>query len=88
MGQAIGQAGLRPLTEAALVRLQSIVIADTRFVKMGLRTEGGFIGTHDRDSGTPLPDHISARWQIDDQRALRRLSSSDPGSPASRRRGR
>lgn len=62
-GQAIGQAGLYPLTIEELLRLQSIVIADTRFVKMGLRSEGGFIGTHDRELGTPMPDHISARWQ-------------------------
>lgn len=62
-GQAIGQAGLHPLTIEEFLRLQSIVIADTRFVKLGLRKEGGFIGTHDRSSGAPLPDHISARWQ-------------------------
>lgn len=62
-GQAIGQAGLHPLSTEEFLRLQSIVIADTRFVKMGLRKEGGFIGTHDRSQGTPLPDHISARWQ-------------------------
>ena len=33
----------------------------TRFVKHGLREEGGFVGEHDRDSRMPLPDHISAR---------------------------
>lgn len=62
-GQAIGQAGLHSLTIKEFLRLQRIVIADTRFVKLGLRKEGGFIGTHDRNSGAPLPDHISARWQ-------------------------
>ena len=30
---------------------------------MGLRTEGGFVGEHDRSSGEPIPDHLSARWQ-------------------------
>jgi len=75
-GQAIGQAGLHPLSEAELVRLQSIVIADTRFVRMGLRTEGGFIGMHDRDSGVPLPDHVSARWQ-DLPRLLEGLIAAD-----------
>jgi hypothetical protein len=75
-GRAIGQAGLHPLSEAELERLQSIVIADTRFVKMGLRTEGGFIGTHDRVGGTPLPDHISARWQ-DLPRLLEGLIAAD-----------
>ena len=62
-GHAIGQAGLHSLTIEELLRLQSIVIPDSRFVKMGLRKEGGFIGMRDRTDGTPLPDHISARWQ-------------------------
>lgn len=62
-GKAIGQAGLYPLTTAELVRLQAIVIEDHRFVKLGLRTEGGFIGVHERSTLTPMPDHISARWQ-------------------------
>ena len=30
---------------------------------MGYRKEGGFIGEHDRYSGEPIPEHISARWQ-------------------------
>ncbi len=30
---------------------------------MGLRREGGFVGTHDRGSRRPLPDHISARQE-------------------------
>jgi Fic family protein len=75
-GQAIGQAGLHPLTIEELLRLQSIVIADTRFVKMGLRKEGGFIGTHDRSQGAPLPDHISARWQ-DVGRLLEAMITTD-----------
>ena len=29
---------------------------------MGLRTEGGFVGEHDRSTGEPLPEHLSARW--------------------------
>ncbi|ETO17309.1 filamentation induced by cAMP protein Fic [Reticulomyxa filosa] len=62
-GRAIGQAGLTPLTIEELLRLQEIVIGDTRFVKLGFRKEGGFIGIHDRATGAPLPDHISARWQ-------------------------
>jgi hypothetical protein len=28
---------------------------------MDLRQAGGFVGAHDRDTGAPLPDHISAR---------------------------
>jgi Fic family protein len=60
-GQVIGQAGAHPFNEEELVRLQKIVIGDMRFVKPGLRQEGGFVGEHDRDTGTPLPEHISAK---------------------------
>ena len=62
-GQAIGQAGQRALTTSELLRLQEIVIANKKHLNMGLRTEGGFVGDHDRDTHVPLPDHISARWQ-------------------------
>jgi Fic family protein len=44
-----------------LERLQRIVIGDTRFVPLGLRRHGGFVGDHDRRSGEPIPVHISAR---------------------------
>lgn len=60
-GQAIGRAGQQPLDLDELLRLQRIVIGDARFVRLGLRSEGGFVGEHDRISGQPLPDHISAR---------------------------
>ncbi len=60
-GRIIAEAGKNPLDSAELVRLQEIVIGDTRFIKTGLRREGGFIGEHDRDTGTPIPEHISAR---------------------------
>lgn len=62
-GQAIGQAGLRDLSEEELLRLQQLVIESTRFVQMGYRQQGGFVGEHDSVTGEPLPDHISARWQ-------------------------
>jgi hypothetical protein len=62
-GKVIGQAGTKVLSIQELVRLQQIVIENNRFVKMGLRTEGGFVGEHDRSSGEPIPDHLSARWQ-------------------------
>ena len=62
-GQTIGQAGMRDLTEEELLRLQQIVIENTRFVDMGFREKGGFVGEHDRTTGEPLPDHISAKWQ-------------------------
>ena len=60
-GQAIAQAGTRPLSVAELERLQRIVIGDARFVRLGLRDEGGFVGVHDRVTGEPVPDHVSAR---------------------------
>jgi hypothetical protein len=59
--EAIGQAGRIPLSVAELERLQSIVIGDARFVSLGLRAGGGFVGTHDRETREPVPEHISAR---------------------------
>jgi hypothetical protein len=60
-GQAIGQAGKNPLDLDEFLRLQRIVIGDDRFVELGLREEGGFVGEHDRTTRTPIPSHISAR---------------------------
>ncbi|SFT60137.1 Fic/DOC family protein [Mesorhizobium sp. YR577] len=62
-GQVIGEAGRRAIDLDELLRLQRIVIGDARFVQLGLRTEGGFVGKHDRNTGTPIPDHISAKHQ-------------------------
>ena len=62
-GKVIGQAGTKHLSTEELVRLQQIVIENNRFVEMGLRKEGGFVGEHDRSSGEPIPDHLSAKWQ-------------------------
>lgn len=59
--RAIGEAGRQTLDREELLRLQRIVIEDARFVDLGLREEGGFVGEHDRDSRMPLPDHISAK---------------------------
>lgn len=60
-GRAIGEAGEVALSIAELERLQRIVLGESRFVKPGLREEGGFVGQHDRATRTPLPEHISAR---------------------------
>ena len=60
-GQAIKEAGRHAIDVDQLVRLQSLVIGDARFIQLGLRDAGGFIGEHDRDSRAPIPDHISAR---------------------------
>uniref|UniRef100_UPI0035622F16 Fic family protein n=1 Tax=Puniceibacterium confluentis TaxID=1958944 RepID=UPI0035622F16 len=60
-GRAIGEAGRQTLDRDELLRLQRIVIGDARFVTLGFRDEGGFVGDHDRETRMPLPDHISAR---------------------------
>jgi len=62
-GQAIGQAGTRDLSKEELLRLQHIVIEDDRFLAMGFRKKGGFVGEHDRSTAEPIPEHISAKWQ-------------------------
>ncbi len=60
-GRIIGEAGSRRLSIQEFEHLQRQVITDSRFVEAGLRIEGGFVGEHDRVSGLPMPDHISAR---------------------------
>ena len=62
-GKAIGQAGSKPLSKEELLRLQQIVIENSRFVDMGFRKKGGFVGVHDQTTGEPIPEHICARWQ-------------------------
>ena len=66
-GRAIGEAGRQALDQDELLRLQQIVIGDDRFIKLGFRQEGGFVGSHDRESQMPLPDHIKAKYEdLDD----------------------
>jgi len=60
-GRAIGEAGRHELDADELLRLQALVIGDARFVTLGFRHEGGFVGEHDRRTRMPLPDHVSAR---------------------------
>jgi Fic family protein len=62
-GRVIGEAGRTQLDDQELLRLQRIVIGDERFVKLGYRDQGGFVGEHDRDTQRPIPDHISARHE-------------------------
>ncbi len=62
-GHAIGQAGSHELSHDEFLRLQEIIISDFRFTHYGYRNEGGFIGEHERSTGLPIPDHISARPQ-------------------------
>jgi len=60
-GRAIGEAGRQPLDRDELLRLQKIVLGEARFVRLGFRHEGGFVGEHDRENRMPLPVHINAR---------------------------
>lgn len=59
-GRAVLQAGKHPLTLNEIVRLQRILIEDTRFVHAGLRPDGVFLGERDHN-GDPLPEFIGAR---------------------------
>lgn len=59
-GRAVLQAGKNPLTLDEILRLQRILIEDTRFVRAGLRPDGVFMGERDHD-GEPLPEFIGAR---------------------------
>ena len=59
-GRAVLEAGKHPLTIAEILRLQQILIEDTRFVHPGLRPDGVFIGGRDHH-GDPLPEFIGAR---------------------------
>ena len=59
-GFAVGKAGNWHLDVENLVQLQRTLIGDARFVHIGLRSEGGFVGRHDSMS-QPVPEHISAR---------------------------
>ena len=60
-GKSIGQSGKIPLNIEEIVRLQDIVIGNKKLKNMGIRKEEGFIGEHDRETFTPMPDHISAK---------------------------
>jgi len=61
-GRAVVQAGKSPLTLEEVLRLQSVLIEDTRFVREGLRPDGVFLGGRDHH-GDPLPEFIGARPQ-------------------------
>ncbi|WP_156648521.1 Fic family protein [Methylobacterium sp. Leaf108] len=59
-GAVISKAGQIELDKKRLVNLQRELIGDDRFVHIGLREEGGFIGRHDTFS-QPEPEHLSAK---------------------------
>lgn len=60
-GKIIGQAGKIKLSINEIERLQDVVIGSKKLKTMGLRKDEGFIGEHDRDTFSPMPDHISAK---------------------------
>lgn len=66
-GKAVLQAGKNPLQWAEIVRLHGVLIEDRRFVQIGLRPDGVFLGERDHN-GDPLPEFIGAR--PDDLEAL------------------
>jgi len=61
-GRAVLQAGKNPLSIDEILRLQNVLIEDTRFVRPGLRQDGVFLGECDHH-GNPLPEFIGARPQ-------------------------
>lgn len=60
-GEILGRAGRETLDFSLLNKLQDTLLEGNRFIKRGFRTDGGFIGIHDRYTGSPIPEHISAR---------------------------
>jgi len=59
-GRAILQAGKNRLTVDEIIRLQRVLIEDTRFVHVGLRPDGVFLGERDHH-GDPMPEFIGAK---------------------------
>jgi Fic family protein len=60
--QVVDHAGERPLSVEELERLQEIIVEGDRWVKRGLRKEGGFIGGRNREND-PMPEFVSARHE-------------------------
>lgn len=59
-GQAVLQAGKRPLNQTEIYRLHGILLGDDRFTKVGYRENGVFLGERDH-SNDPIPEFIGAR---------------------------
>ena len=68
-GRMIAEAGTIRLSPETMEDLQrSLIEPGVSFVKLGFRTEGGFVGRHDERDQTPIPDHVSAK--AEDLRSL------------------
>ena len=59
-GRAVLQAGKHSLSIEEIIRLQRVLLEDTRFTRVGLRPDGVFLGERDHN-GDPLPEFIGAR---------------------------
>ncbi len=59
-GRAVAQAGKHTLSLEEIARLHHILIEDRRFVQIGLRPDGVFLGERDAENN-PLPEFIGAR---------------------------
>jgi hypothetical protein len=59
-GRAILQVGRNRLTVDEIIRLQRVLIEDTRFIRVGLRPDGIFLGERDHH-GYPMPEFIGAK---------------------------
>jgi hypothetical protein len=60
-GQAILSTGQKSLNQKEIYRLHSTLIGESKFTKLGYRTEGVFLGERDHQND-PLPEFIGARW--------------------------
>ncbi len=56
----INEAGKTPLSVSEIERLQSMLLADSRFINIGLRGDEVFLGDRDRDN-LPIPEFIGAK---------------------------
>jgi hypothetical protein len=59
-GRAVLQASKNKPTVDEMVRLQGVLIEDDRFIHVGLRPDGVFLGERDHN-GDPLPEFIGAK---------------------------
>jgi len=59
-GKIINEAGKKVLSLEEIERLHSILLEDSRFVKIGLREDEVFLGDRDREN-LPIPEFIGAR---------------------------
>jgi hypothetical protein len=59
----IADSAQQTLSISLLENLQKTVLSTNTKLALGLRTKDGFVGIHDRNTASPQPEHISARWQ-------------------------